>query len=99
MTLSSPVPAKAKAKRAGMMPSAVARNESAQPHAGESRHQIDQKERKGRHQPQEQQIAEGIVAEALAPAWRRAGRRAEQRLAERGARHQEDDGRAERWRR
>ena len=40
-------------------------HERQQPHAGERRHEIDQEEREHRHQPQEQEIAEGVLAEAL----------------------------------
>jgi hypothetical protein len=40
-------------------------DERRQPHARESRHQIDQEEGKGRHQPQEQKIIEGVLPEAL----------------------------------
>ena len=76
------------------MPSAVAATKVDSHTSGEGRHQIDQEERKGRHQPQEQEIAEGVVAEALRQL---VGARAgppQQRFAERGARHQEDDSRA-----
>ena len=96
MTLSRPVPARAKAIAAGNDAERGRGDEGRQPHAGESRHQVDQEERKCRHQPQEQQIAEGVVAEALRELRSARACPPQQRLTERGARHQEDEGRPQR---
>ena len=85
------------------MPSAVAAAKVARRTPAQRRHQIDQPERKDRHQPQEQQIAEGVGAKALRQLLRQRPGPAHEMLAERAPGDQEDadraDGRAHQRRR
>ena len=66
MTLSRPAPAAAKAKVAGNDTEKRGDNVGLERHAQDRRRDIDEPERKGRHQAQEQQIAQRILLEALA---------------------------------
>ena len=79
-----------------MMPSAVAAAKVARRTPAQRRNQIDQPERKDRHQPQEQQIAEGVGAKALRQLLRQRPRPAHEMLAERALGDQKDADRADR---
>ena len=59
-----------------MIPSAVAATNGGKPDPGERGHEVDQQKREGRHQPEEQEIAESVLAKTLGELGLRAGRRA-----------------------
>ncbi len=65
----------------GMTPSAVAATNGSSRLPGNGRHQIDQKKRKRRHQPEKQQIAEAYVAKTLGQLGGARARLPQQRLA------------------
>ena len=77
-----------------MMPSAVAAAKIARRTPAQRRHQIDEPERKDRHQPQKQQIAEGVVAKALRELLRQRTGPAHEMFAERALGDQEDADRS-----
>ena len=74
-------------------------DEGREPHAEQRRREIDQPERKHRHQPQEQQIAERIGAKAVRELRRERTGAPRQAFAARAARDQEDDASRRRARR
>jgi hypothetical protein len=71
-------------------------NEWSETHTSEGRHQVDHEERKYRHQPQEEKVAESVVAKAFRKLVGARACQPQQRLAECRARHQKDERRANR---
>src|SRR3989304_4414203 len=61
------------------------RNIGPEAHAEQPRRQIDQPKRKNRDEPQEQQIAEGILLKSLAKAGKPGARTRRQEIAERAS--------------
>src|SRR5262245_2842797 len=80
----------------GNDPEEGSRGEGREPDAEQRRNQIDEPERKDRHQPQEQEVVEGVRAETVGELLRQRTRAAHEMLTERALGDEKDANRSDR---